>query len=344
LTEYRYGFQGQEEDGETNYVNYKFRMHDTRIGRFFAVDPLSPEYPFLSPYAFSENRLVDSKELEGLERINATEYAAESGDCFECLDKKLGYDIGTMQSNNPGIDPKNIQIGQTLSTPFTYPFKTSSNNTNGYNLQSNNNSIINVSSNTHKNKFRVEAMELLNLAGNTIGEFAIKSDKNAETGFWNTTVTTGVTYSLGVSPSAGVVTALSGDIEIHKSIHAKSLVDWANKSGLVSTSTYSFVLNYSKFTGNDPQNNDKIWTATGFGYGGSMGYSGSKSLNTYKVGNFHYVNGHRTLLGLSNKDSVIRAAFDNWLLGRKEFLNRRGISDDSLKKVRESYNKFYETY
>ncbi len=42
-------------------------MHDPRIGRFFAVDPLAPKYPHNSPYAFSENRLIDGVELEGLE-------------------------------------------------------------------------------------------------------------------------------------------------------------------------------------------------------------------------------------------------------------------------------------
>lgn len=70
-TGYRYGFQGQEVDneikGEGNSVNYKYRMHDPRLGRFFAVDPLAPEYPHNSPYAFSENRVIASVELEGLE-------------------------------------------------------------------------------------------------------------------------------------------------------------------------------------------------------------------------------------------------------------------------------------
>ncbi|MBC8756065.1 hypothetical protein H2O64_15415 [Kordia sp. YSTF-M3] len=68
---YRYGFQGQEKDdelkGEGNSHNYKYRMHDPRIGRFFAIDPLSPKYPHNSPYAFSENRVIDAIELEGLE-------------------------------------------------------------------------------------------------------------------------------------------------------------------------------------------------------------------------------------------------------------------------------------
>ncbi|SPE77624.1 RHS Repeat protein [Flavobacterium columnare] len=70
-TAYRYGFQGQEKDdelkGEGNSLNYTFRMHDPRVGRFFATDPKFKDYPYNSPYAFSENRVMDAVELEGLE-------------------------------------------------------------------------------------------------------------------------------------------------------------------------------------------------------------------------------------------------------------------------------------
>ena len=66
---YRYGFQGQEVDneikGDGNSVSYKYRMHDPRLGRFFAVDPLANVYVWYSPYAFSGNRVVDRIELEG---------------------------------------------------------------------------------------------------------------------------------------------------------------------------------------------------------------------------------------------------------------------------------------
>jgi RHS repeat-associated protein len=69
---YRYGFQGQEKDdeikgGEGKSLNYTFRMHDPRVGRFFAPDPLEKKYPFYSPYQFSGNRVIDMVELEGLE-------------------------------------------------------------------------------------------------------------------------------------------------------------------------------------------------------------------------------------------------------------------------------------
>jgi RHS repeat-associated protein len=72
---YRYGFQNQEKDDEIkgvgNSVNYTFRMHDPRVGRFFAVDPLASEYPDLSPFQFSSNRVVDFVEVEGLEGTKA---------------------------------------------------------------------------------------------------------------------------------------------------------------------------------------------------------------------------------------------------------------------------------
>jgi RHS repeat-associated protein len=75
--DYRYGFQGQEKDdeikgGKGNSLNYKYRMHDPRIGRFFSRDPLSKQYAYNSPYVFSENRVIDAVELEGLEQRHYT--------------------------------------------------------------------------------------------------------------------------------------------------------------------------------------------------------------------------------------------------------------------------------
>lgn len=71
-TGYRYGFQNQEKDnelkGEGNSLNYEYRMHDPRVGRFFAVDPMAAKYAYNSPYAFSENVVINAVELEGLEK------------------------------------------------------------------------------------------------------------------------------------------------------------------------------------------------------------------------------------------------------------------------------------
>ncbi len=75
-SDYRYGFQGQELDneikGEGNSLNYKYRMHDSRVGRFFAVDPLFRQYPHYTPYSFSGNKVISHRELEGLEEAITT--------------------------------------------------------------------------------------------------------------------------------------------------------------------------------------------------------------------------------------------------------------------------------
>lgn len=68
---YRWGYNNQEEineiKGTGNYLDFAFRGCDPRLGRFFAVDPLAREFAYNSPYAFAENRVIDGKELEGLE-------------------------------------------------------------------------------------------------------------------------------------------------------------------------------------------------------------------------------------------------------------------------------------
>ncbi|MEW4923134.1 hypothetical protein [Algibacter sp. 2305UL17-15] len=84
---YRYSFQGQEKDdaikGEGNSTNFKYRMHDPRVGRFFATDPLEKKYPWYTPYQFSGNKVIAFMELEGLEetpsRSNSTRTNRDSG-------------------------------------------------------------------------------------------------------------------------------------------------------------------------------------------------------------------------------------------------------------------------
>lgn len=43
------------------------------VGRFFNIDPLAEKYSYQSPYNFSENRVIDSRELEGLESIEVND-------------------------------------------------------------------------------------------------------------------------------------------------------------------------------------------------------------------------------------------------------------------------------
>jgi len=79
---YRYFFNGQESDNEVYengaFQNYGFRMYDTRVARFWGVDPLTKDYPMMTPFQFascSPILLVDVEGLEGIE--NTTEYTSD---------------------------------------------------------------------------------------------------------------------------------------------------------------------------------------------------------------------------------------------------------------------------
>jgi RHS repeat-associated protein len=54
---------------------FKWRMHDPQTGRFWQPDPLAHDYRYNTPYAFSENRVTDGRELEGLEYVSIHHYA-----------------------------------------------------------------------------------------------------------------------------------------------------------------------------------------------------------------------------------------------------------------------------
>ena len=70
---YRYFFNGQEVDnevlGEGALHAFEYRMHDTRIGRFWSVDPLAGDYPYWSTYQFAGLMPTWYGELEGLEPV-----------------------------------------------------------------------------------------------------------------------------------------------------------------------------------------------------------------------------------------------------------------------------------
>jgi RHS repeat-associated protein len=78
---YRYGFNGKEKDqagefsaGQTHY-DYGFRIYNPVWGRFLSVDPLYPSYPWNSTYAFAQNDVVRSIDLDGGEKKIVTHYA-----------------------------------------------------------------------------------------------------------------------------------------------------------------------------------------------------------------------------------------------------------------------------
>ncbi|HQJ90442.1 MAG TPA: hypothetical protein PLB70_07490, partial [Paludibacteraceae bacterium] len=94
-SKYRFGFQSQEKEselwnGEASF--FKYRISDNRLGKFFSVDPLYQKYPWNSSYAFSENRLIDGVELEGLEycpTIPKFEFTGRWNDYISAIDNAV---------------------------------------------------------------------------------------------------------------------------------------------------------------------------------------------------------------------------------------------------------------
>jgi hypothetical protein len=99
-------------------LNYTFRMHDPRVGRFFARDPLATEYPWNSPYAFSENRVIDGIDLEGLEYYQATGSPHEA-DILDSFNPAFAFSSGMAAISNTVRKAKAKLYGDTSYTRVT---------------------------------------------------------------------------------------------------------------------------------------------------------------------------------------------------------------------------------
>ena len=53
--------------GGGSTYDYGFRIYNPQIARFLSVDPLSPKYPWFTPYQFAGNMPINSIDLDGLE-------------------------------------------------------------------------------------------------------------------------------------------------------------------------------------------------------------------------------------------------------------------------------------
>ena len=73
-SEYRYGFNGKENDTDfgSHIQDYGFRLYSRESARFLSVDPLSPSYPWYTPYQFAGNIVIACIDLDGLEYHSVT--------------------------------------------------------------------------------------------------------------------------------------------------------------------------------------------------------------------------------------------------------------------------------
>ncbi len=101
-------YQGQEltEELGLNTHEWRYRMSDRSIGRFWQVDPLAEDYMYNSTYAFAENKLGMGVELEGLE---ISKWVPEGI-----------WDLGTRMSLIDMNHPRNNPHGKRAKDPVGY--------------------------------------------------------------------------------------------------------------------------------------------------------------------------------------------------------------------------------
>lgn len=107
---YSFHFNGKENDNETQTQDYGFRIYDYRLSRFLSVDPLTKEYPELTPYQFASNRPIDGIDRDGLEYATFTIFIKE-GKVMNISVKK-DYELKDKNSLGPGIQYNYAYLGK----------------------------------------------------------------------------------------------------------------------------------------------------------------------------------------------------------------------------------------
>ena len=96
--EYRYGFNGKEDDKETGWQDYGMRIYNSRLGKFLSVDPLFKSYPFLTPYQFAGNTPIVAIDLDGLEPAWANDLWNSTKSLGNTVLKKVDAASAALQS------------------------------------------------------------------------------------------------------------------------------------------------------------------------------------------------------------------------------------------------------
>ena len=124
--QYRFGFNGKENDGEAQTQDYGMRIYDGRLGRFLSVDPLAGKFAMLTSYQFASNRSIDGIDMDGLEYLRFDKVADIGNSLITYYDNngKLGFSVVEYKGNkyyNLGFhlkNPNNQQITEWVYTPI----------------------------------------------------------------------------------------------------------------------------------------------------------------------------------------------------------------------------------
>jgi RHS repeat-associated protein len=79
---YKFGFNGKLNDNDVKggyglQQDYGMRIYDNRVGRFLSVDPITKQYPMLTPYQFASNTPIQAIDMDGLEMVSPSAYSED---------------------------------------------------------------------------------------------------------------------------------------------------------------------------------------------------------------------------------------------------------------------------
>ena len=98
------------------------------LGRFFNTDPLADKYVYNSVYAFSENRVTDGIELEGLEHLSIKRVAQTNGGFQTTITPQSNQELGDwhnspLQIQYQNYDANNNLVSKRTEGEFLYPYE-----------------------------------------------------------------------------------------------------------------------------------------------------------------------------------------------------------------------------
>ena len=202
---------------------FKYRMDDPQIGRFWSIDPLSNKYVYNSTYAFSENKVTSHVELEGLEagQIINSFWRAVEGELHTAaknVDDNIG--AGASLSVEKPITSKTDGVVNTLTHTLSFDISTHFDDYLSYLITNNTNagyqgSLVTVNG---KNDYSVGTK----IEGTTpIGSVSVKQSVNQDK-VGTTTAKATVNTASGVNPTVTASQSTDGTKKIGAGISSSS--------------------------------------------------------------------------------------------------------------------------
>ncbi len=111
------------DEADLDWYDYGFRNYDPQIGRFTQLDPLTDDYPELTPYQYASNDPIANIDIDGLEGFNSVQtlqevvvYAGNVGKSAQSI-SKLALAASVLKLSQCFINPIPRNISESSCIP-----------------------------------------------------------------------------------------------------------------------------------------------------------------------------------------------------------------------------------